>query len=135
LYIYAFAPADPSDQRMPLLPSPAHADYRGRFSDHCLRTGEWPALGVHPEFVRDAWPFGEVLHREHLTGRCELVRLDDRNPLKMVGFERIDCDRGGSLPSDSLESPYLFMTETLPGLRMPDRRGDTSWPEGAGEDN
>lgn len=50
--------------------------------DYALRDGTWTALGVHPEFLRERWPFPEVVHYER--GQVTVLGVDDRNPIKIV---------------------------------------------------
>ncbi|NYJ08570.1 hypothetical protein [Petropleomorpha daqingensis] len=88
------------------LPDPASASFRGRFADRALRDGVWSSMGVHPGFRREQWPFDRILHREFITGRCTLIALDDRNPLKMIGSEPVECDTATGLPSDTLYAAY-----------------------------
>ena len=116
--LYVFATVENAEGGMPLeLPAPHSADYRGRFADEPLRTGAWPVLGVHPSFRREDWPFDKVAHQDRLSGRCLVVRLDDRNPLKITGMDPVDCGSVAGWPSDAIDSPYLFAREVLPALR------------------
>jgi hypothetical protein len=116
LYVFASQVLTEGDGIAPLLPHPSNASFRGRFSDHLLRTGEWPSHGVHPQFSRVDWPFDRVGHRDSITGACRVIHLDDRNPLKMVGNRIVPCTDVGDLPSDAIESPILFVREILPTL-------------------
>ena len=116
LYVYARA-RERTATGVVHLPEPHDASYRGRFADQPLRTGEWPVLGIHPDFKREEWPFDEVVHRDAITGACQIVRLDDKNPLRMLEFVPVDCSAVAGWPSDDLDSPYLFVKEVLPRLR------------------
>lgn len=101
----------------PRLPDPRDAIWRGKCSDACLRNGEWSVIGVHPDFRREDWPFDRIVHRPHMMDACYLIYLDDKNPLKQVQSERVDCADVLGLPSDALESPYILMEDVLPQLR------------------
>ncbi|WP_143018706.1 hypothetical protein [Geodermatophilus sp. DSM 45219] len=98
------------------LPDPTEASYRVRFSDHAIRTGSWKDLGVHPRFERARWPFPAIRHRDYFTGECQILQLDDRNPLVVTSSQAVDCGEVGHLPPDGIMDPYIFMETVLPEL-------------------
>lgn len=68
---------------------------------------------MHPGFRREEWTFDRILHREHITGRCLLIQLDDRNPLKMIASEPVDCEAAAGLSTDTLHAAWHLKTAIL----------------------
>jgi hypothetical protein len=99
-----------------ILPPPSDAVFRGRMSDQHIRTGAWPSLGVHPSFRREDWLFDRVGHRDAVSGRCNAVLLDDRNPLNIVGLVDEDCATVARLPGDTIYAPDGLVKNLLPDL-------------------
>jgi hypothetical protein len=106
------------------LPDPANAAFRGRMSDYYIRSGLWRTLGVHAKFRRELWPFDRVGHRDAVTGRCKIVLLDDRNPLKIKALVDDDCSTADRLPGDTIYAPDWLMKSLLPGLDGTTDTGD-----------
>lgn len=88
------------------LPNPASARFRGVFTDAAIRDGTWRALGVHPAFERAKWPFDSVAHLDHGNGVWTRITLDDRDPNREIGAERVSAEVGRELPPYGLISPY-----------------------------
>ncbi len=80
---------------------PANAILRIRFGALGLRNGEWPIVGVVPDWIRSEWPMPDFARRDPL-GRMKprLVRYSDDDPSRREAEYAIDDDSG--LPTDSL---------------------------------
>ena len=87
------------------MPDPRSAVFVGTFSDFAMRSGEWEALGVHPQFDRDQWQFSRVRFRNTGTKQWFAIDLDDRDPLKEVAISPVEQDIAMGLPSGDLFSP------------------------------
>lgn len=116
LYVFSDVPPGLDDGGGASLPRPSDVLFRGRMSDHYIRTGAWPSLGVHSSFRRGDWPFDRVGHRDAISGRCKAVLLDDRNPLKIVDVVDEECAEVARLPGDTIYAPDWLVEDLLPGM-------------------
>ncbi len=103
LYLFGQAPEGAEPGHPFTLPEPGRADARAKLVDYALCDGTWTALGVHPQFVRDQWPFAEVVHYER--GRVTVLSVDDRNPSRVVTERPGTLDDLQLLPSLNLLIP------------------------------
>ena len=104
-YVYQVAPDAALSGGEFALPEPSEAVARGKMSALPMVTGEWPTLGVHPDFRREEWPFREVAWWDRREGgQWMALELDDKNPLQQIGQRDISAAEAATLPSDDLES-------------------------------
>lgn len=102
-YLFARASDDAVGGRQFDLPAPADAVASAKLTATVM-TEEWPALGVHPGFRREEWPFAEVVRPSPGGDRWIAKKLDDRHLLKVVGERVVSAAEAARLPSDNLEA-------------------------------
>lgn len=106
LYLFSEAPPEALSGGEFDLPRPDQATFRGRFSDYQLREGAWRALGIHPRFKRDEWPFNMIAHWPFgHSGEAIGLVMDDRNPVVVIDSFPISDELALTLPADALFAP------------------------------
>jgi Regulator of ribonuclease activity B/Immunity protein 26 len=124
LFGYFFGPILPSRESAPLDDiAPSTAILHIQFGHRGLTNGEWPMVGVVPNWNRSEWPMPDFVRRDPLGYlRPVLVRRSDKDPLEVEREFPVDDDSG--LEPDSL---YGHVAVELKLTLLLDPHGYADW--------
>ena len=92
----AHLPPGPADRRL------GEAVFCCRLSDVGLEDGDWPVLGIDPEWSRDKWPMPLLCSPGGPQGPAYLVAYSDDDPNQEVSLVPIAVEEREGLPQDDM---------------------------------
>jgi hypothetical protein len=81
---------------------PSEAIFCCRLSDVGLEDGEWPVLGIDPEWSREKWPLPLLCSRGGPQGPAYLVGYSDDDPNRAVSRVRVAAEECEGLALDDM---------------------------------